>query len=466
MTAGPHDTYAGLRGELALLVEAELAKCAKCGACASVCPIYAQKNEEAYCARGKLLLARSLASGGLHPGPRIREMLENCLLCLACRSNCGSGVRLDQVVMAARRLLTAKQGQPLVKQLIFRSLLPSPRRMRAGMKIASLAQPVVFAALPSSSGLRRRFPLPGIAPDQPVPALAAVPFLERQPGPFAPAHGPELGQVLYFTGCAANYMLPTIGEATLYVLRKLGFGVHLPREQVCCGTPAAVNGETASVRDLAQRNLALFARQGLPVVTTCGSGGMMLRHEYPHLLATDDPLHSSAAATAATCLDISELLVQEEVFARLAGRMVRPLRHRVTYHEPCHLGRGLGVSAQPRALLRLVAENFVEMPEAARCCGSGGSYGFTHWETSRAILARKTGHARNVQAAVMATGCPACVMQLSAGADAGVGAGDDGGEAGAPPAGITVLHTIELLAWAMGYTPGREHEARRFAGLA
>jgi len=136
MAGKASDAIAAARTDLAAVVAAELAKCAKCGQCTSVCPVYAQKNAEAYCARGKLILARSLSHQTLSPSPELREMLDNCLLCLACVKNCGSAVRLDKVVMAARQVLVLEQGQSLLREYLhkdrFTIYLPSSREVSHG----------------------------------------------------------------------------------------------------------------------------------------------------------------------------------------------------------------------------------------------------------------------------------------------------------------------------------------------
>ena len=438
MAGDPSATIAAAEAALASVVADELAKCAKCGQCMSVCPIYAQKNSEAYCARGKLILARSLADQTLAPSPELREMLDNCLLCLACVKNCGSAVRLDKVIRAARRLLVLKQGQPLIKALALRAMLPNPKLMSAAMKSGRYMQPLAFAALPENSGLRRRFPLPGIAGDQPIPAIASPSFLEGIPEYAAPTESPETGQVTYFCGCAANYLLPSIAEAAVYVLSRFGKGVFVPREQACCGAPAAVNGEEDAVRKLAHRNLAILARNKNTVITSCGSGGLMLSREYAGFWRPDDPLHQTALGVGKRVRDISEYLINEIGSEAIAAKLVRTIDARIAYHDPCHLGRGIGVHKEPRGILSLVGKNFTEMAEADRCCGSGGTYGFTHWETSKAILERKIGNAQKAQATIIATGCPACIMQLSGGSEN-------------MKAGIFVCHTVELLAWAMGF---------------
>jgi glycolate oxidase iron-sulfur subunit len=110
------------------------------------------------------------------------------------------------------------------------------------------------------------------------------------------------------------------------------------------------------------------------------------------------------------------------------------------------------VSAEPRALLRLIAPDFVEMPDAGRCCGSGGTYGITHWAESREILRKKMDNAARVNAEIMATGCPSCMVQLTAGAQVT-------GRA------VPTFHVAELTAWTMGYEPAEATEAARFRVL-
>ena len=106
----------------------------------------------------------------------------------------------------------------------------------------------------------------------------------------------------------------------------------------------------------------------------------------------------------------------------------------MTYHDPCHLARGLGVTRQPRTLLTGIAGvRLTEMREPARCCGGAGSFSLTHQELSIAIGARKAADIAQTGAEVVATACPGCRMQL---ADVLAQAGDD----------RPVAHVVELLA--------------------
>ena len=112
--------------------------------------------------------------------------------------------------------------------------------------------------------------------------------------------------------------------------------------------------------------------------------------------------------------------------------MAEPLR--LTYHDPCHLKKSLGVAAQPRALLRAnPGYDLQEMAEADWCCGMGGSFNLQHYDISASIGRRKRDNIVNSGCQVVATGCPACMLQIT---DMLSRAGDR----------VQVKHAIEIYA--------------------
>jgi glycolate oxidase iron-sulfur subunit len=106
----------------------------------------------------------------------------------------------------------------------------------------------------------------------------------------------------------------------------------------------------------------------------------------------------------------------------------------VTYHDSCHLKKTMKVFNEPRAILKSIpGVTFKEMAGADTCCGSGGSYLLTHYETSKKIAERKVTNINSTDATIVSTGCPACMMQLL----------DQVGRFGK---GQKVTHSISLLA--------------------
>ena len=136
------------RRKLDALLRTELARCAKCGACAAVCPVYAETRNEAFCARGKLMLAKALLEDKIRAGAHTRDIFNNCLVCMACVKNCGSSVRFDHVITAAREVLVAQNGQQPVKRVAFRHVLPKPGRLATVMKGGAALQRLAFETLP------------------------------------------------------------------------------------------------------------------------------------------------------------------------------------------------------------------------------------------------------------------------------------------------------------------------------
>jgi len=117
-------------------------------------------------------------------------------------------------------------------------------------------------------------------------------------------------------------------------------------------------------------------------------------------------------AFAKKVVDISELLVDRLGVSLPWNQDARPFG-RVTYHDSCHLNRGMGVSAQPRKLLSEVpGVEFVEMPNASRCCGGGGAFCVYHPEDSQRVAEVKMAAVAESGAQAVVTGCPACLMQL------------------------------------------------------
>lgn len=296
-----------------------------------------------------------------------------------------------------------------------------------------MAQLIFFKRISDSSGLKRRFPIPLISKDRYLPKFAALPFREKNPE-FFPAKESRTTALL-FTGCVANYIFTGIAEKAVKVLNALGINVRVPVGQACCGTIAQAGGDFESALILARRNLAaLCSRSGADdIVVLCASGGYMLKKRYRELFEEDSHWSAMAEQVARRTYDISEYLIDKVGEATIARHMKRSWTDTLTYHDPCHLKRAQGVSAQPRALLTLSAgEQFVEMDKADTCCGSGGLYGLTHEKPSEKILARKIRRIHRIAPGGVATGCPACMIQLLDGIER-------------RKCATQVFHTIEVL---------------------
>jgi glycolate oxidase iron-sulfur subunit len=219
-------------------------------------------------------------------------------------------------------------------------------------------------------------------------------------------------RVALLTGCAQDLMFSDVNRDTAEVLARNGCEVVTPRNQSCCGSLHAHNGELEMARQLARRNIDQFPPDQLDAIISNAAGcGSHLKH-YHNLLA-DDPAYSHRAELWDQRLkDINEWLIEIGLTPPKPGGAPQ----NVTYHEACHLCHGQKITAQPRQLLRAIPNlTLKELPESSWCCGSAGIYNLIQPEMANQLLDRKLKHIASTQAEVVATGNPGCLAHMANG---------------------------------------------------
>lgn len=392
-----------------LLADAE--RCVKCGNCLAQCPVYLETLEEPLSARGKMALIESLGKEDPEFTKRFSQILSQCLLCATCAENCPNGVSGDEIIREARTLLAREKGLSLPKKAIFRYILDSERLLPWLVKGGAALQYLFLEKIPEESGLHLRFPVPFFDQRRFIPPLVPNPFLSIHSG--WRRSEKEIMQVGLFVGCVGNYLFPGISQSALETLLRQGVSVYIPENQFCCGLPALGSGDEETPLSLACKNITAFAEEELKcIIVPCASCASMLKLEYPALFAQDHPLRSQALTFSEKVKDISSFLVQI-----WNGKFVSPgetkKTRRITYHDPCHLRRKLGIYEEPRQLLKnLFGVEYVEMPEANRCCGQGGSFNIANYDLSLKIAERKIQAIAEIDADVVTTTCSGCLLQL------------------------------------------------------
>ncbi len=390
-------------------------QCVKCGTCLAHCPIYAETLSEPTTARGKLSLVESLASGNIQFTNKLNDLLFSCLICNTCGENCPNDVKVGEILLEARRELIDHRGLPITKKFLFRHLLNSIHALPLYLQAGSLIQGLLLKRIPKESGLQLRFSLPFLDKKRLIPALAKRFFCEH----YSPAvkANTEKKRVGYFVGCATNYLFPHIGEATLRILNKYGVSVSIPSDQKCCGLIAFGSGDWQSTQKLALSNIEAFEQLNLDtIVTTCASCAATLKTFYPTLFKdADDETKKMVERFSHKIMDISQFLTQEiEITSKLKKHPLKKGNHlRITYHDPCHLNRTLGITQEPREILKSLSNlEFVEMKDASRCCGMGGTFNITHYDLSMNILKHKLDTLEIMGVEMIATGCSGCIYQF------------------------------------------------------
>lgn len=406
--------------ELAVMLKElddQLVSCMKCGMCQAVCPIFSQTGLEADVARGKLALLEHLSSEMLRDPEGVNEKMQRCLLCGTCEKNCPSGVKITDIFLQARAILTGYFGLSPAKKAIFRQLLTRPKLFNHLVQYGSKFQGMFSKSANELLGTScARFQAPVIA-DRHFPSLADKPFHKLVPSLDEPAGASGI-RVAFYPGCVVDKIYPQVGQAVLKVLRHHGVGIYMPEGQACCGIPALSSGDRDTFDKLLGMNMKVFGQGGKSespdfqyVLTPCATCTSTLKELWPHM-SRDAELGNIAKPFAAKVMDVSEFLVDVLGVKELEGG--NNGNKTVTYHDPCHLKNSLGITAQPRTLLKgSKGVAYTELPDAGVCCGCGGSFNLQHYELSRKIGSQKADNVLATGASIAATSCPACMMQIA-----------------------------------------------------
>ncbi len=366
-------------------IAAEADRCVMCGLCLPHCPTYCASTDEGDSPRGRIALIRALAAGELEKSERLRHHIEGCLLCRACEARCPSRVEYGRLMSAGRALLGPPEPTPLER--IATDAAYRRRLHRAGW----LAQISGLRSAGRSLGITR---------------ILGVATLERLAPPFErprrwrdyyPPAGGERGRVALFTGCATDLFGQRALADAITLLNRIGYGVHVPAAQGCCGALHHNQGDPATAERLERANRDAFAQ-----------------------LEVEAILHSASAcaAHAAERLPSSRELCE---FLATAWPLenpppLAPLPVRVALHEPCSHRNQLGGNGAAHTLLERIPELKVE-PLAGndQCCGAAGRHMIDHPEVAEALRRPKLEAFAASKADWLVTTNIGCALHLGAG---------------------------------------------------
>jgi glycolate oxidase iron-sulfur subunit len=384
-------------------------QCVHCGFCLPVCPTYVLWNEEMDSPRGRIYLMKMVMEGTATINETWVGHFDACLGCMACMPACPSGVDYAKLIEATRAQIERRYARPAsekrFRQFLF-TIFTHPARLRALLLPLRLYQKVGLEALVRRTGILKLLPPRLRAMEALLPQVRAQETLPK----LIPAQGERRRRVGLLLGCVQRVLFPQVNAATARVLAAEGCEVVVPAAQSCCGALLVHAGEEKQAEQLARQTIDAFenAKVDAVIINAAGCGSNL--KEYGHLLRDDPQYAGRAKALAAKCRDVSEFLAELEP---RATRHALPLR--VAYHDACHLQHAQGVRTQPRALLgRIPQLQLLEIPEAAICCGSAGIYNLVQPEAALQLGDRKAGHVAALDADVVVSANPGCLLQLQA----------------------------------------------------
>ena len=235
--------------------------------------------------------------------------------------------------------------------------------------------------------------------------------------------------VTLFIQCLVDTIYPEVAQAMVQVFRRLGIALTCPTDQTCCGQPAFNSGYRRSARVAAKHFIEVFA-DAEKIVCPSGSCVNMVRHHYAALFQDEPRWLQRAQNLAGRIYEFSEYLVDvlgvEDLGVRFDGK--------VTYHDSCHLLRGIGVQEQPRKLLtHVLGTELVEMYNSDYCCGFGGAFSVKYPDISNAMVGDKVKNIIDTGADAV-VGCDmGCLMNIQ-------------GKLSRMGSDIKVMHLAQLLA--------------------
>lgn len=240
--------------------------------------------------------------------------------------------------------------------------------------------------------------------------------------------------VSLFIQCLVDTMFPKTGEAMMDVFDRFSIPFDYPGGQTCCGQPAFNSGYTRDAAGAARHFIDIF-KDAEVIVCPSGSCVHMVRHHYPALFEDDPEMRKKAQAIGEKTFEFTQYLVDvlgiTDVKTTCKGT--------VTYHDSCHLSRGLGISEQPRTLLKNIQGlTFSELKDSDTCCGFGGTFSVHYPEISVAMVDEKIDNILATGADIV-TGCDiSCLMNIW-------------GRLSRRGENVEVIHIADLLA---GYNGG------------
>ncbi len=366
-----------------LQVQKDAYRCGKCMLCKwidhnemtdtefmDICPSGARYRYEAYYASGRQEIARGLLEGKLDYNDRLMHILFTCTECGACQVICtdqGNKNPLKTIVALRERafrdeLAPLPEHETLIKSMEnYENPWQQPRARRdAWMRKMKLADP-------------------------------------RK----------EKVDTLFFVGCTAAYdpKLQNIARMTAEILEAAGvpFGV-LGKDELCCGSTLLRMGDYGAYEKMARKNMELLNGLGVErIITSCSGCNSVLREEYEELGGLEaEVMHSLEL--------VDELIDSGDI------KLKNKVNRKVTYHDPCHLGRFTGVYDAPRSILEAIpGVELVEMPRNRAnsfCCGAGAGVRTAYPEFANWVATERVKEAASTGADTLVTACPFCEQNL------------------------------------------------------
>ncbi|MGE4274845.1 MAG: (Fe-S)-binding protein [Candidatus Methanomethylophilaceae archaeon] len=358
-------------------IQKEMLACLQCGYCIEVCETHNQTPWESVTPRGKIYYLTQvekknpvdrLLGRKVELSPEFVNAMFSCTGCGSCEAVCHGNIELVEFWEKVREWLVEEGVAPL------------PAHAKLAERIATGRNP--YGEDPND---RDAWWPEGV---------------ERV----------EYPDTIFFAGCTGSYRMQDIAKAGVEVLNRAGVKMNcLGADEWCCTSPALRTGQTKMTKEAATSVVDKADAMGAKnMVMTCAGCFKTVSTDFGnhYARATQDVMHFT---------EYAEKLINEKKLV-----LKNEFNAKVTYHDPCHLGRHAGVFDAPRNILgKIKGLEFVEMErnrKNSRCCGAGGGYKSAFNDLAVNVAAERVRDAEDVGAEIIVTACPFCVLNLKQGA--------------------------------------------------
>ena len=361
--------------------------CTRCGQCTDVCSAYNANNDLSVTPAKKIeLLRRRIRSKTLWGrilGKRyftekhldqLAKAAYECTLCSRCEVDCPVNIDLQKLWISLRTDLSDEKKSPEVLELL-KDRLKTSRNISFDTNEGRVEWINQVAGIPENKYVT------------------------------------DKADVIYFVGCVSSFS-PRVFKIPRSVVKifqsaKINFGL-LGDEEWCCGFPLMSSGFKMEFAEFAKHNIEKVNATGAKyLVTSCPSCFHMWKHVYPEL-ATGIEMN----------FEVMHLVEYLYKLAKDRAVYLNPVKAKITYHDPCDLGRNSGIYDEPRELIKLIPGAKLVETEKTRenttCCGGGGNVEAVDKELSESIAQIKAHEIIKTGADIAVTACQQCVRTIMA----------------------------------------------------
>lgn len=389
---------------MALSIEAlikEADRCVACGLCLPHCPTYRKTGSEADSPRGRIQLMRAVAQDILPNNDCFKQHIDLCLSCRSCESACPNSVHYGALADASRAQFVRKSN------LIGVLVKPFVRYRTVANVVVMLLW--VLQKMSLLTWLKRLLPAAKVLPSLNKPVLWQS---------FYPTDNQKCGAVSLFLGCTTQALDNSTITASIYVLNHLGFDVHVPMKQTCCGGIARQMGDADESDQLIQINQQSFDAN-MPIISLASGCGAGLA-DY---------------LTSHKIQDISAFLASVD----WTNANIAPLSARIYVQDPCTL-RNVQKSHQAvyELLDKVPQAKVIALAGNSQCCGGAGAYMLTQPAMAQQLRNDKLHAIQTQEVGILATSNVGCNLHIATGLR----------EVNST---AQILHPVQIIAQQMGW---------------